>query len=187
MLICCHLQTSRGLWEGKHFDPEILMGRSVLVSAASASAWLLPPLSSILGIDQKMDHFWHSWAGRCWSGGEGFAKAWEIGESLSITKCNNIGELQLETISVERRLGMAKVQTPEVLPVLFLSERRLKNGGASGESASCWFRRNHFALKTQWSYGVRCHVQGSPASKHPVGLPKEKPSQMLSITGEREW
>lgn len=40
---------------------------------------------------------------------------------------------------------MAKVQTPEVLPVLVLSERRLKNGGASGEVAD--LEKNHCALK----------------------------------------
>lgn len=120
----------------------------------TASAWLLPALSR--GGVGKMDPSWHSCARRCWSGGEGFAKSWEIGESLSITKCDNIGELQLETISVERRLGMT--QSADSSGVV----RGETEKWGSKWTRSCWFRGEHFILKYPmfpWSTLPLCIVQ----------------------------
>lgn len=104
----------------------------------TASAWLLPPLSRV-GVG-KMDPSWHSCTGRCWSGGEGFAKAWEIGESWSITKCDNIGELQLENISVERRLGMAQRTDSSGVTCIGFGRGETEKWGIKW-TRSCWFRK----------------------------------------------
>lgn len=103
-------------------------GRSVLVSAASASAWLLPPLSFIIGIDQSSGQCQENGLflaqlcrRRCWSSGEGFSGAREIGKVL---ECDHIWELQLEAISEEMRFWMA--QNINSRGVTFvLAERRL--------------------------------------------------------------
>lgn len=112
---------------------------------SSSSASLLPPLSR--GRVGKMDTAWHSCAGRCWSSEEGFEKAWEMGESLSITKCDDIGELQLETISVEKRFGMAQSTNSRGVTCIGLGRGETEKWGIKW-TRNCWFRRKHFMLKS---------------------------------------
>lgn len=161
-----------------------LTGRAVLVSAASASAWLLPPLSFIMGIDQsrgragKMDPSWHGCAGRCWSSGEGFAKA-SLWASLSVTTLANYSLKPFQW-----RFGMAQSTDSRGVTCICFGREETEKWGSKWRR-SCWFRKktlNTEKLNDPMEYIAT--VQGNPASKHLVGLPKVKPSQM-SITGER--
>lgn len=71
-----------------------------------------------------------------------------------------------------------------MLPVFVLAERRLKNGGASGEEVADLEKKTLNTEKLNDPMEYIATVQGNPASKYLVGLPKVKPSQM-SITAER--
>lgn len=81
-------------------------------------------------------------------------------------------------------LGWQKVQTPEVLPELVLPEGRLKNGGASGqEVADLEKKKPLYIEKPSDPMEYVAIVQGSPASKHLVGLPEESQAKYCPLQG----
>lgn len=72
-----------------------------------------------------------------------------------------------------------------MLPILVLAEGKLENVGSSGQEVADLEKKKLYTEKPNDPMEYVATVQGSPASRCLVGLPKEKPSQILSITGER--
>lgn len=80
-------------------------------------------------------------------------------------------------------MGWHKAQTPEVLPELVLAEGRLKDGEASGQKVADLEKNPLYIEKPSDPMEYVATVQGSPASKHLVGLPEESQAKYCPLRG----
>lgn len=154
----------------------LLTGRPVLVSAASASTWLLPALTFVIGIDQSRREGQEDGAflaqlcrGKCWSGGEGFAEAREIGEVLEHHKMwQHSGIIAWNHFTGDEIWDGTKYKPQRCYLCVGREETTDRNGGASGEEVD-EFRETPWHWKTQPSCGAHCHWAGWHSLKTPGG------------------